>query len=73
VWPVCHDLCVAKTKSTCEMNDIRGSRVNKLDDRYSIFVAEFRGGGARDQVNLVNALKAQAGDGRNQTTYAFVS
>ena len=24
-----------------------------------------------DQVNLVNALKARAGDGRNQTTYAF--
>jgi hypothetical protein len=38
-------LCVAKTRSTCEMNDIRRGRVTSyMDDiRYSA-IAEFRGG-----------------------------
>ena len=40
----CGRLCLAKTRSTCEMNDIRGGRVTSymIDIRYSA-VAEFRG------------------------------
>jgi hypothetical protein len=38
-------LCLAKTRSTCEMSDLRGGRVTSymIDIRYSA-VAEFRGG-----------------------------
>src|SRR5580704_13718972 len=43
--PPTRELCLAKTRSTCEMNDIRRGRVTSymIDIRYSA-VAEFSGG-----------------------------
>src|SRR5216683_1106061 len=41
----CLIVCLAKTRSTCEMNDIRGGRVTScMDDIRHSAVAEFRGG-----------------------------